>query len=288
MEEILKKYSLEVDEKQVAATVDAAKESAKNIVPEQLKQCFNSIDLTTLNATDTISQVKMMAEKVSNFSKVYSDLPNVAAICVYPALVGTVRKNLSDANVKIAAVTAGFPASQTFIDVKIRESQMAIENGADEVDIVISLGRFLEKDYAFVYDEISKIKQSAGKAHVKAILETGALKDLKLIRIAALTAMEAGADFVKTSTGKFYDAATPEAVYVMCRAIADYKAQSGRMVGIKPSGGISTTPEALTYYNILKSTLGDEWLNNKFFRIGASRLANNLLADIVGLEAKYF
>ncbi|MDR3286985.1 MAG: deoxyribose-phosphate aldolase, partial [Prevotellaceae bacterium] len=206
MEEILKKYSLEVDEKQVAATVDEAKESAKNTVPEQLKQCFNSIDLTTLNATDTVSQVKMMAEKVSNFSNVYLDLPNVAAICVYPALVGTVRKNLSDANVKIAAVTAGFPASQTFIDVKIKESQMAIENGADEVDIVISLGRFLDEDYAFVYNEISKIKQSVGNTHVKAILETGALKNLNLIRIAALIAMEAGADFVKTSTGKFYDA----------------------------------------------------------------------------------
>lgn len=229
-----------------------------------------------------------MTEKVSNFSNVYHDLPNVAAICVYPALVSTVRKNLSDKNVRIASVTAGFPASQTFIDVKIKESLLAIENGADEIDIVISVGRFLEKNYEFVYSEIEQIKQAVGDTHVKVILETGALKDLQLIRIASLLAMEGGADFIKTSTGKFYDTATPEAVCAMCMAIADYKAQSGRNVGIKPSGGISTAAETLVYYNILKSTLGEKWQNNKLFRIGASRLANNLLTDITGLEAKYF
>jgi deoxyribose-phosphate aldolase len=190
--------------------------------------------------------------------------------------------------VSIASVSAGFPASQTFVEVKVRESVLAVENGADEVDIVISLGRFLEKDYQFVYDEIAEIKKAVGKNHVKVILETGAIKDLQLIRIASLIAMEAGADFIKTSTGKFYDAATPEAVCVMCQAIADYKMQNNRMVGIKPSGGIVTTDDALIYYNIVKSTLGNDWLNNKFFRIGASRLANNLLTDIVGLETKYF
>ncbi|MDR2651848.1 MAG: deoxyribose-phosphate aldolase [Prevotellaceae bacterium] len=288
MEKIMQKYSLAVDEQQIAAKVEEAKQAAKNINPEALKQCFNSIDLTTLNATDTISQVKKMAEKVSAFSNVYHNLPNVAAICVYPALVSTVRKNLTDKNVNIASVTAGFPASQTFVDVKIKESLLAVENGADEVDIVISVGRFLEKDYEFVFSEIEQIKKAVGDTHVKVILETGALKDLQLIRIASLLAMEGGADFIKTSTGKFYDAATPEAVCVMCQAIADYKVQSGRSVGIKPSGGISTTDEALVYYNILKLTLGDEWLNNKLFRIGASRLANNLLTDLVGLEAKYF
>ncbi|MDR1985223.1 MAG: deoxyribose-phosphate aldolase [Prevotellaceae bacterium] len=288
MERILQKYSLDVDGKQVASNVEAAKTAAKNITPEALKQCFNSIDLTTLNATDTISQVKKMAEKVSDFSNVYRGLPNVAAICVYPALVKTVIENLTDANVKIASVTAGFPASQTFLDVKIKESLMAVENGADEIDIVISAGRFLEKDYSFVYAEIEQIKQAAGDTHVKVILETGALKDLQLIRIASLLAMEAGADFIKTSTGKFYDAATPEAVCVMCQAIADYKAQNGRMTGIKPSGGISATDEVLVYYNIIKSILGNDWLSNKYFRVGASRLANNLLTDIVGLEAKYF
>lgn len=284
----MQKYSFAVDEKQISAKVEEAKQSAKNINPEALKQCFNSIDLTTLNAADTISQVKKMTEKVSNFSGVYCNLPNVAAICVYPALVNTVRKNLTDKNVRIASVTAGFPASQTFIDVKIKESLLAIENGADEIDIVISVGRFLEKDYEFVYSEIEQIKKAVGDACVKVILETGALKDLQLIRTASLLAMEAGADFIKTSTGKFYAAATPEAVCVMCMAIADYKAQSKRDVGIKPSGGISTTGEALVYYGILKSTLGENWLNNKLFRIGASRLANSLLTDITGLEATYF
>ncbi|MDR1347785.1 MAG: deoxyribose-phosphate aldolase [Prevotellaceae bacterium] len=288
MKNILEKYYLEVDEKQIASKVEEAKQSAKNINPEDLKQCFNSIDLTTLNATDTVSQVKKMAEKVSNFSAVYHNLPNVAAICVYPALVNTVRKNLTDKNVNIASVTAGFPASQTFVDVKIKESLLAVENGADEIDIVISVGRFLEKDYEFVYSEIDRIKKAVGDVHVKVILETGALNDLRLIRIASLLAMEAGADFIKTSTGKFYDAATPEAVCVMCQAIIDYKAQSGRKTGIKPSGGISTAGEALVYYSILKSTLGKDWLNNRLFRIGASRLANSLLNDIVGLETNYF
>ncbi|MDR1198223.1 MAG: deoxyribose-phosphate aldolase [Prevotellaceae bacterium] len=288
MKNFLEKYDIEVDGRQVASTVEEARQSAKSINPEDLKQCFNSIDLTTLNAADTISQVKKMAEKVSNFSVVYHNLPNVAAICVYPALVNTVRKNLTDKNVNIASVTAGFPASQTFVDVKIKESLLAIENGADEIDIVISVGRFLEKDYEFVYGEIEQIKKAVGDVHVKVILETGALKDLQSIRIASLLAMEAGADFIKTSTGKFYDAATPEAVCVMCRAIIDYRAQSGRLVGIKPSGGISTAEEALVYYSILKSTLGKDWLNNRLFRIGASRLANSLLTGIVGLETNYF
>ncbi|MDR1551891.1 MAG: deoxyribose-phosphate aldolase [Prevotellaceae bacterium] len=288
MKNISGKYSLEVDEKQIREKVEEAKLSAKKINPEALKQCFNSIDLTTLNAADTVSQVKKMAEKVSDFSNVYHNLPNVAAICVYPALVSVVRKNLTDKNVRIASVTAGFPASQTFVDVKIQESLLAIENGADEIDIVISVGRFLEKDYEFVYSEIEQIKKAVGDVHVKVILETGALNDLQLIRTASLLAMEAGADFIKTSTGKFYAAATPEAVCVMCQAIADFKTQSGRSVGIKPSGGISTTAEVLVYYNILKSTLGADWLNNKLFRTGASRLANSLLTDIVGLEANYF
>ncbi|MDR0420672.1 MAG: deoxyribose-phosphate aldolase [Prevotellaceae bacterium] len=288
MKKILKEYNLEVNGKNISEKVENAKQSAKNINPEDLKRCFNSIDLTTLNATDTLSQLKKMTEKVNDFSNVYRNLPNVAAICVYPALVSTVRKNLTDKNVNIASVTAGFPASQTFVDVKIKESLLAIENGADEIDIVISVGRFLEKDYEFVFDEIEQIKKAVGDTHVKVILETGALKDLQLIRTASLLAMEAGADFIKTSTGKFYDAATPEAVCVMCEAISDYKAKSGRQTGIKPSGGISTSTEALVYYNIVKATLGENILNNKLFRIGASRLANNLLTDIVGLETNYF
>lgn len=288
MKRCLEKYNLAIDERQIAELIELAKENAKKIDTDALKQCFSSIDLTSLNATDTHAQAKQMAEKVSNFADVYHELPNVAAICVYPALVSTVRNNLVDKNVQIAAVTAGFPASQTYIEVKVMESVMAVENGADEVDIVISLGRFLEGDYQFVFDEIAAIKKAVEEKHVKVILETGALKDLRLIRIASLIAIEAGADFIKTSTGKFYDAATPESVAVMCKAIADYRKQSNRAVGIKPSGGIVTTGEALIYYNIIKLILGSDWLNSKFFRIGASRLANNLLTDIVGLETQYF
>ena len=288
MEKFLEKYNLEIAEQQIVEIINSAKEKAKKIDTEAIRKCFNSIDLTTLNATDTLTQAKQMAEKVSNFANVYRDLSNVAAICVYPALINTVRKNLTDKNVNIASVSAGFPASQTFVEVKIKESFLAIENGADEIDIVISLGRFLEKDYQFVYDEISEIKNAVGAKRVKVILETGAIKNLQLIRIASLIVMEAGADYIKTSTGKFYDCATPEAVCVMCQAIADYKTQNNRMVGIKPSGGIITTNDALIYYNVIKLTLGNAWLNNKFFRLGASRLANNLLTDIVGLEAEYF
>ena len=288
MGKFIGKYDITVDEQLIKEFVDTAKEEAKKIDVGALKQCFNSIDLTTLNATDTLTQAKQMAEKVSNFTNVYNDLPNVAAICVYPALINTLRENLTDKNVSIAAVTAGFPASQTFTEVKVRESVLAVEAGADEVDIVISLGRFLEKNYQFVYDEIAEIKRAVGTKHVKVILETGAIKNLQLICTASLIAMEAGADFIKTSTGKFYDAATPEAVCVMCMAIADYNAKNRRQVGIKPSGGIVTTYDALIYYNIVKLVLGNYWLNNKLFRIGASRLANNLLTDIVGLETAYF
>ncbi len=261
-------------------------ESLYNI--DNLKKVFNLIDLTTLNADDTFTKAETMAKKVSNFTATFKNISNVAAICVYPSLVPVIRKKLTDKNVKIASVTAGFPASQTFIAIKIAESQMAIDKGADEIDIVISLGTFLEKDYETVFKEISLIKQIVGENHVKVILETGVLKTPENIRIASIIAMEAGADFIKTSTGKLSPAASLEAVYVMTEAIKDFYNKTGKKIGIKPAGGISTPKDAINYFAVVKNNLGNDWLNNKLFRIGASRLANNLLTSIEQKEIKYF
>lgn len=285
----LQDYTLEVNSAELNMRLDAIKTAAAGLhIPEVFKQCFSSIDLTTLNATDTLQKGKKMANLVNGFPDTFKDLPNVAAICVYPSLVNAVRCSLKTEGVKIASVAAGFPASQTFIDVKISECVMAIENGADEVDIVISLGSFLSGDYDTVAAEIEQIKDAIEDAHLKVILETGALPDLSAIRLASLLAMESGTDFIKTSTGKMEPAATPEAALVMVEAISDYYKRTGRKVGFKPAGGVSTTQDAVLYYTIVRSVLGEEWLTPSLFRIGASRLANNLLTDITGLEAQYF
>lgn len=287
--DMLQDYTLEVNVNEANARLETIKAgTAKLNTPEIYKKCFSSIDLTTLNATDTLQKGEKMASLVSNFSNTFKDLPNVAAICVYPTLVNMVRRNLKDENVKIASVAGGFPTAQTFIDIKISECVMAVENGADEVDIVISLGSFLSGDYDTVGAEIAQIKDAIEDAHLKVILETGALPDLSSIRLASLLAMESGADFIKTSTGKMEPAATPEAALVMVEAISDYYKKTGRRVGFKPAGGIVETCDAILYYNIVHTILGDAWMNPELFRIGASRLANNLLTDITGLEAQYF
>ena len=289
MSTLLPGYTLDVNPADIASRLETVKAEVPSLsVPDVYTKCFSSIDLTTLNATDTLDKGKKMAELVTRFPETYKNLPNVAAICVYPSLVNVVRRNLKADGVSIASVAAGFPASQTFIDVKISECIMAVENGADEVDIVISLGSFLSGDYDTVAAEVEQIKDAIGDAHLKVILETGALPDLSAIRLASLLVMEAGADFIKTSTGKMEPAATPEAALVMVDAIKDYHTKTGRKVGFKPAGGIVTTPEAVLYYNIVRTVLGEEWLNSTLFRIGASRLANNLLTDITGLEAHYF
>ena len=247
---------------------------------------LNLIDLTSLNGTDTIGKIKSMTEKVNNFSKEFPKYKNVAAICVYPALVPVVKENLTDKSVKIAAVGAGFPASQTFLSVKAAECDLTVQKGADEIDIVLSLGSFLEKDLEKTAYEVKIIKSAIKEAHLKVILETGELKTIENIYLASLLSMEAGADFIKTSTGKTSVSATPEAVYTMCSAIKTYYLKTGRKVGIKPSGGIAVAEEAILYYLIVKEVLGEEWLNNKLFRIGASRLANNLLKDILSFDKK--
>ena len=254
---------------------------------EVWKQCLNQIDLTTLNVDDTTEKVKTMTEKVNDFPQHFNGIPNVAAICVYPDLVATVRANLK-ANIGIAAVAGGFPASQTFTEVKIAEAAMAVKDGATEIDIVLPVGRFLEGRYGEISDEISEIKAAIRDAHLKVILETGALKTAANIWNAAILSMASGADFIKTSTGKISVNATPEAAYVMCRAIHAWKEKTGEKVCFKPAGGVSTTEEAVQYYTIVKELLGSDWLNNSSFRFGASRLANNLLSSILGAETKYF
>ncbi len=287
---IEEKFSIDVDESAVKSNLlkikDLAAKREKDI--EVLKKCFSLIDLTTLNSTDGESRGQLFAEKVSNFSSHFPNLKNVAAICVYPTLISTVREHLTDKKVKIASVAAGFPSSQTFIDIKLSECQMAIEFGADELDVVISLGAFLEGDYFTVYSELQQIKDVAEETHVKVILETGALPTLQDIKLASFLAMEAGADFIKTSTGKLEPAATPEAMYVMCEAIKEFYEKTGKKIGIKPAGGVAKTADATYYYSIVEQILGDEWLNPDLFRLGASRLANTLLTDITGKEVAYF
>lgn len=287
---IEEKFSIEVDENDVEKNLLKIKEIAKSREKdlEVLKKCFSLIDLTTLNSTDGEEKGKQFADKVNGFSEQYPSLQNVAAICVYPTLIAAVRENLKVKNVKIASVAAGFPSSQTFIDIKLSECQMAIEFGADELDVVISLGAFLEGDYFTVFSELQQIKDVAEETHVKVILETGAIPSLQEIKLASFLAMEAGADFIKTSTGKLEPAATPEAMYVMCESIKEFYEKTGRRVGIKPAGGVAKTSDATLYYSIVEQILGHEWLNPELFRLGASRLANTLLSDITGKEVKYF
>lgn len=287
--ELFAAYPFTMTDAQVAAaTADVLKKHFdENNNREVWIQCLSQIDLTTLNGEDTVAKVEGMAQKVSEFEKTFPGLRNVAAMCVYPALANVARANLP-ANIGVACVSAGFPASQTFIEVKIAETALAIKAGASEIDIVISVGKFLEGRYQEVFDEISEIKAVCGDKHLKVILETGALATAENIWKASILAMAAGADFIKTSTGKIKVNATPEATYVMCNAIKAWKEQTGNKVCYKPAGGVSTTDEAVQHYTLVKEILGQEWLNNSSFRFGASRLANNLLTSIVGTETKYF
>lgn len=247
-----------------------------------LTHVFSLIDLTSLNSTDSVSKITALAGKVNNLQEKFPDLPNVAAICVFPNFVPLLKSLIKIEKVKIASVAASFPSSQTFLDIKLAEVKRVVEEGADEVDIVISLGEFLEGNYSMVSDEIKKIKVAAGKAHLKVILETGSIENLDLIKTASLLAMESGADFIKTSTGKLEKGASPEAVWVMCEAIREYSQKSGRAVGIKPAGGISDINTSIIYYLIVNEILGNDWLKPERFRFGASKLANLLLGE------KYF
>ncbi len=265
-----------------------ARDLEANRTRDVLKFLFNCIDLTTLNATDSPQSVAAFTERVNDFEEQHQDLPNVAAICVYPNFAPIVRTVLDVTEVNIACVAGGFPSSQTFPEVKVAEVALAVEGGADEIDIVLNVGNFLDGDWEEVCDEIEELRHSCRDAHLKVILETGALKTAENVRAAAILAMYSGADFIKTSTGKGYPGASLEAAYVMCQCIKEYYEKTGRKIGFKPAGGVSTTDDALGYYTIVKAVLGEEWLDNEYFRLGASRLANNLLSDILGQETKFF
>ncbi|MCL2727629.1 MAG: deoxyribose-phosphate aldolase [Bacteroidales bacterium] len=247
----------------------------------QIIECFSFIDLTSLNATDTDATIEAMVKKVNEIPQRFPHLPNVAAICVFPSFAGLVRKALTAPHVRIAVTGAGFPAPQTFLKIKIEECRMAVEEGADEVDIVLPIHHFLSGNYALVTDEIGAIKEAIGGAHLKVILESGLLSTPQLIASAGQMAMEAGADFIKTSTGKVSPAATIEAAEVMCSQIKAYYQKTGKRIGFKPAGGIVAVEDALAYHAVVQQTLGAEWLKPELFRIGASRLANNLLKCIL-------
>ena len=261
---------------------------AENNTLEVKKFLFNCIDLTTLKTEDSEESVLKFTERVNDFEDKYPDLKNVAAICVYPCFAKIVSQSLEVEDVNIACVSAGFPSSQTFTEVKVAETALALADGATEIDIVIPVGKFLSGDYEGMCDEIEEIKTICGERHLKTILETGALKTAENIMKASILSMYSGADFIKTSTGKQEPAATPEVAYVMCRAIKAYYEQTGRKVGFKPAGGINCVNDALVYYTIVKEVLGEEWLNNHLFRLGTSRLANLLLSEIVGENVKFF
>lgn len=253
------------------------------------KKIFNSIDLTTLKTTDSQQSVAKFTERVNSFEEDYGDLPPVAAICVYPNFVPVVRTTLDVSSVGVAAVAGAFPTSQSFIEVKVAEIGLAVEAGADEIDVVLNVGDFFDGDYESVCDDLDEMKHSCRSARMKVILETGALKTASNIRDASILALYSGADFLKTSTGKEYPGASLDACYVMCQCIREYYEKTGRAVGFKAAGGISTTEEVLKYYTIVKTVLGEKWADsNELFRIGASRLANALLSDIVGEQVKYF
>ena len=261
---------------------------AENNTFEVKKLIFNCLDLTTLKTEDSEESVLKFTERVNELDNEHPDLKNVAAICVYPNFAKIVSQSLEVESVNIACVSGGFPSSQTFTEVKVAETALALADGATEIDIVIPVGKFLSGDYEGMCDEIEEIKSICGERHLKVILETGALKSADNIWKASILAMYSGADFIKTSTGKQEPAATPEAAYVMCQAIKAYYEKTGRKVGFKPAGGINSVNDALVYYTIVKEVLGKEWLNNELFRIGTSRLANLLLSDITGEDVKFF
>lgn len=288
--ETIAKSAVTTDDAAVAAEVKKIldKSLKENMNADIYKFLFNCIDLTTLKSTDSPQSVSDFTERVNAFDAEHPEMKNVAAICVYPNFAPVVRAVLEVSSVDIACVSGGFPSSQTFPEVKIAETALAVEGGADEIDIVLNVGDFLDGDYEGVCDEISEIKHSCRDARLKVILETGALKTARNMRDAAILAMYSGADFIKTSTGKEYPGASLDAAYVMCQCIKEYYEQTGRMVGFKPAGGVRTPEDAVSYYCIVREVLGEKWLTNEFFRLGASGLANNLLTAIFGTETKFF
>ena len=290
-DEALAKYNTELDD-------NAVREAVRKIIAEKVpendtfdvkKFLFGSIELTTLKTTDSDTSVLAFTERVNDFDNEYPDLPHVATICVYPCFAKTVAESLEVDGVEIACVSGSFPSSQARIEVKVAETSLAVADGATEIDIVMSVGKFLSGDYEGVCDEIAELKAACGKdVPMKVILETGALKTASNIKKASILAMYSGADYIKTSTGKLEPAATPEAAYVMCQAIKEYYDETGIQIGFKPAGGINSVMDAIIYYTIVKEVLGEKWLTNKWLRLGTSRLANMLLSELKGEQVKFF
>lgn len=277
------------DDAVVAQEVKKIVENASQYAtPEVYNFLFGSIDLTTLSTEDSENSVKAFTQRVNDFEEEYPQYEHVAAICVYSNFAEVVSSTLDVSGVDVAVVAGGFPSSQTFTAVKVADVALAVAGGANEVDVVMNLGYFLDGNYEDLCDELIELKHTAKNARLKVILETGALKTAEAIRNASVLAMWSEADFIKTSTGKIYPGASLEAAYVMCRCIKEYYEQTGRKVGFKAAGGIRTAEEAVQYYAVVKEVLGDEWLSHDLFRIGASSLANNLLAAMTGSDAKFF
>ncbi|WP_297224487.1 deoxyribose-phosphate aldolase [uncultured Prevotella sp.] len=290
-EQTLAKYNTSIDD-------NAVRDAVRNIIAEKVsandtidvkKFLFGSIELTTLKTTDSDTSVLAFTERLNDFDNQYPDMPHVATVCVYPCFANTVAESLEVDGVEIACVSGSFPSSQARIEVKIAETSLAVADGATEIDIVMPVGKFLSGDYEGVCDDIAELKAACGETvPMKVILETGALKTATNIKKAALLSMYAGADYIKTSTGKLQPAATPEAAYVMCQAIKEYYDETGIQIGFKPAGGINSVMDAIIYYTIVKEVLGEKWLTNKWFRLGTSRLANMLLSEIKGEQIKFF
>lgn len=289
-EEALSLYNTEVDDNAVRETVTKliAEKVPQNDTLEVKKFLMGSIELTTLKTTDSEESVLAFTERVNDFDAQYPDLPHVATICVYPCFAKVVSESLEVDGVEIACVSGSFPSSQALIEVKVAETALAVKDGATEIDIVMPVGKFLSGDYEGVCDDISELKEACGEAPMKVILETGDLKTGSNIKKASILSMYAGADYIKTSTGKEKISATPEAAYIMCQAIKEYYDKTGIQIGFKPAGGLNTVTDALIYYTIVKEILGEKWLTNKWFRIGTSRLANLLLSEVIGEEVKFF
>lgn len=290
IEEAFKKYDLSANDESVREAVKRiiAEKVHENDTPEVKKFLMGSIELTTLKTTDSPESVMAFTERVNEFDNTYPDLPHVATICVYPCFADVVSQTLEVDGVEVACVAGSFPSSQAVIEVKVAETALAVKDGATEIDIVMSVGKFLSGDYETVADEINELKQVCGDKKMKVILETGCLKTASNIKKASILAMYAGADYIKTSTGKLDPAATPEAAYVMCQAIKEYYDETGIQIGFKPAGGINSVMDALIYYTIVKEVLGEKWLTNQWFRLGTSRLANMLLSEITGEETNFF
>ena len=289
-EHMLAEYNTNIKDEEVKRAVARIIEDkvAENDTLEVKKFLMGSVELTTLKTTDSDESVLKFTERVNEFEDAYPDLPHVATICVYPCFAQIVSQSLEVEGVEVACVSGSFPSSQALIEVKVAETALAIKDGATEIDMVMSVGKFLSGDYETVCDEISELKAVCGEKKLKVILETGLLPSCADIKTASLLSMYAGADYIKTSTGKEQPAATPEAAYVMCQAIKEYYEKTGVRIGFKPAGGLNTVHDALVYYTIVKEVLGTEWLTNQYLRLGTSRLANLLLSEVVGEEVKFY